>query len=131
MSRRRWKVLPGVSSACGLHPGSKSWLPCPHCERARVANEAALANVVPSHRAADTRLTDEDVASIQKAREAGESVQDIATRYNKGLTTIKSVIAGQYVTITIARKRHGERALPVPGQSARSMAIIPTQRART
>ena len=119
-------------SSCGLHITYR-W-PCPHCARAHAANEAALAHVVPrpaSGRAADTRLTDEDVATIQRERADGVPVHVLADRYRKRTTTIKDAVAGRYVTIAIAKKRHGERALPVPGASARAMAMIPTQRART
>ncbi len=131
MTRRTYVVVRGVASACGLHPGSKSWQECHHCARAHAANEAALADVVPRSRAADTRLTDEDVSRIQQLHADGMSVHRITLQERKGPDVVKRVLSGQYVTQTIARKRHGERALPVPGQSARSMALVPTQRART
>ena len=117
-----------MTRGCRIHlPGT---LPCRHCERARVANEAALADVVPrpaSGRPADTRLTDEDVARIQRERAEGVPVHVLADRYRKRTTTIKDAIAGRYQTLAIVRKRHGERALPVPGQYQR-MAATPLPR---
>lgn len=54
-------------SPCGIH--RTIYFPCRHCERARVANEAALADVQPrpgSGRKGDTYLRDADVARIQQ-----------------------------------------------------------------
>ena len=113
---------------CGLHlPGT---LPCRHCERARVANEAALADVQPrpgSGRKGDTYLRDADVARIQQLREDGMSISAIAEQEQRRTTTIKSALEGTYTTVE-ARKRIAEFRMPIKGQHARS-ASTPLARA--
>ena len=113
---------------CGLHlPGT---LPCRHCERARVANEAALADVQPrpgSGRKGDTYLRDADVARIQQLREDGLSVSAIAEQEQRRTTTIKAALEGHYVTVE-GRKRIAEFRMPIKGQHARR-ASTPLARA--
>ena len=117
-----------MSSPCGIH--RTIYFPCRHCERARVANEAALADVQPrpgSGRKADTYLRDADVARIQQLREDGMSVSAIAEQEQRRTTTIKAALEGHYVTVE-GRKRIAEFRMPIKGQHARS-ASTPLARA--
>ena len=62
-----------MSSPCGIH--RTIYFPCRHCERARVANEAALADVQPrpgSGRKGDTYI---DMSSVL-SREAVSALLD-------------------------------------------------------
>ena len=115
-------------SPCGIH--RTIYFPCRHCERARVANEAALADVQPrpgSGRKTDTYLRDADVARIQQLREDGMSVSAIAEQEQRRTTTIKAALEGHYVTVE-GRKRIAEFRAPIRGQHARS-ASTPLARA--
>ena len=117
-----------MSSPCGIH--RTIYFPCRHCERARVANEAALADVQPrpgSGRKGDTYLRDADVARIQKLREDGMSVSAIAEQEQRRTTTIKAALEGTYTTVE-GRKRIAEFRSPIRGQHARS-ASTPLARA--
>ena len=117
-----------MSSPCGIH--RTIYFPCPNCERARVANEAALADVQPrpgSGRKGDTYLRDADVARIQQLREDGMSVSAIAEQEQRRTTTIKAALEGTYTTVE-GRKRIAEFRMPIKGQHARS-ASTPLARA--
>lgn len=117
-------------SVCGLHVTYR--YPCPHCARANAANEAALADVIPKGDARKGQhMTDADVARIQQMHADGTAVYLIAEQERRDPKSIKAALEGHYMTLEKRRKQHGTYGLPVPGASARSMATIPTQRART
>lgn len=48
---RRYIVVRGTRSSCGIHAGSVSWRQCHHCARAAALTAAELAATVPRRRA--------------------------------------------------------------------------------
>lgn len=94
---RRYIVVRGAKSACGLHP-SVSWRPCKACERAAAATESALANVKPvpnvSGYANQHRMTSTEVAVCRDMRARGAFYREIAAATGFSESAVESLLRG-------------------------------------
>jgi hypothetical protein len=129
MTRKSYVVVYGVKSACGLHPGSKSWRPCEPCARAARATAEALADVMPiTADGGRVTVTEQRMQEVRDMHAQGRPIVRIARHFGMSRDRVCAILDG---TVQTTRAHHRQPATPNQRRAAQWYSPIQGEREHT